>query len=409
MLKRYSGFGLAIDIGTTTIVLSLFNLLSGKIIAAISSRNKQQKYGIDIISRITYTLSHKNNHKKIQKILIDTIKEMIEKLKQEYKINSNDIYKVTISSNAVMNHTFMGYSLKKFSRFPFNAPIQNFGCIKNSHLNLNINKKGLIYIIPNIASFIGGDIVSDIYSASLNNKKIELLIDIGTNGEIVLNNKGKLFCTSTAAGPAFEGGKIKFGMGAQKGAIYAAKIKKDKKIEIKTFGGENPVGICGTGLIDAISLFRKLSVISTDGRINSVSDYTFKTNNHLVINLYKRKIYITQKDIREFQLAKGAIKAGISLLLKENNIKENDIDKVYISGAFGNYLNIKNTLRLNFLPLLKVEKYKFIGNGSLTGAQHALLNKNVLKEMETLSKNITFVEIATKPQFQDIFIDSLSL
>ncbi|MBU1076296.1 MAG: DUF4445 domain-containing protein [Spirochaetes bacterium] len=400
-------FGIAVDIGTTTLVLSLIDMVSGDTLSTVSKIDPLVQYGADLISRITHSISGKKNIKIMQKELLVAINSMIRESAEKNGVDPSDIQMATFSSNSVMNHILMGLSLVSFSKAPYSFVTQSFKLISKNRLNLKMNSNAMTYIIPNISGFIGGDIISDMITASLNTKKIELLIDIGTNGEIVLNKNGELFCTSTAAGPAFEGGKIKFGMIAGPGAVFSAEMNGGK-IRLNVIGEGVPKGICGTGLIDLLSILVRKNCITKDGRINKKKEEVFRIDEEPVIDIYNKEIYITQKDIREFQLAKGAIKAGIMILLNDNGISEEQIDTVYVSGAFGNYLNIENSIELNFLPDIDIKRFKFIGNGSLTGAYHALLNKSVIQEMEELSKRITFIELASRPEFQDIFIDSLN-
>ncbi len=400
-------YGIAFDIGTTTIVGALINLRNGKIIYTASRLNAQQKFGADIISRITYSL--KNGIQELQNILIRVLNDLIEELIIKSNIRNEEIYFITVAANAMINHSFVGVNLSSFSKYPFKPVFKTINILPNN-LNLNINKNAKIFIIPNIYSFVGGDITSDIIALNFGKKdKIELLIDIGTNGEIVLNKKGELIATSTAAGPAFEGAKIKFGMIASKDAISSVKIINNK-IELEIIGNSTqPIGICGTGLIDAIASFREKEWIDKNGKIseNIPSEYLIDTDKLKAIRLTD-KIHITQNDIREFQLAKSAIFTGITLLLNKYKLSPDQIDTFYISGAFGNFLNIDNSLSLKIFPVIKKDKIKFTGNSSLSGAKMILINKELLFKSLQIVNNIKFLDLAKDKEFQDIFINSLN-
>lgn len=398
-------YGIAFDIGTTSVIGVLINLESGQVLMTHSKLNKQIKYGTDILSRITYQINT-DNKSTLYREIIDTINKIIKFLCDHNKCDSNQIISLSFSGNAVMNHILCKLSLENFTKPPYSPLKKHFKIIQNK--DIISNKEALIYILPNIDGFIGGDIIGGIDTIGFNNNKIELFIDIGTNGEIVLNNKGDIICTSTAAGPAFEGVNIKYGMIAIDGAIYSAYLDKNKKsFNFKIINNTEPKGICGTGLIDIIACLINNDVIDSNGVINNNKDLTKKIDDQLIIPLIQ-DIHLTQKDIREFQLAKGAIKTGISILLEENSLKEEYIDHVYIAGAFGNYLNIKNALSINFLPHINEKKYIFIGNGSLQGAISALLNIKIQNKMDLMVQNIKYIDLAKKENFQDIFIKSLN-
>ncbi len=401
-------YGIAFDIGTTTIVAALINLETGEIVNEEFRLNPQQKYGADIISRITYTMQNPNGENDLQDILISILNNIIESFVIKNKINKEQIMFTVISSNAVINHSLLKEKLSSFSTYPYKPVFRKKDFIKCKEINIRINDSGLLFIVPNIDGFVGGDITSDIISSKFGSKQLnELLIDIGTNGEMVLNTKGKLTATSTAAGPAFEGAKIRFGMIAKEGAIDRVSIV-DNDIEINVIGNAHPTGICGTGIITAIASFLKLNWIDYTGKIlpEQCGDRYFEDTEHNIRAIkLTDKIYITQQDIREFQLAKGAIYAGISLLLKKFNLTINDLDKMYIAGSFGKYLDIDNAVLLKMFPKIDSNKIQFIGNGSLHGASLILLNKEKIQEALNIVDSISFFELANSSEFQNFYIE----
>lgn len=390
-------FGISIDIGTTTLVVELLDLNTGEIVDTLTGMNSQVKYGTDVISRISYALSEEKNLEELRDSIIKTLNRMIARLLKNKKIDSSSVYEVVAAGNTSMNHLLLGAPVETLAAAPYNSV---FTCLPelSAHTSgLKINKLGKVYIAPNIKSFVGGDISAGLVATDLEKKKGNFLyIDLGTNGEIVLKKGKEFVATSTAAGPAFEGMNISCGMLALPGAIYKAEYKDDN---LKTFVIENrgASGICGTGLIDIISISLEKGEISPKGTIQ---------NKRKRIDV-SANIFLTQKDVREMQLAIAAIKTGIKMILQETNVKLGEIDGIYIAGAFGNYLNIKNSMRIGLLPQIDKEKIIFIGNASLAGARALLLSKQAREKIESLVKRVQFVSLATKPSFQENFIDAL--
>jgi len=323
---------------------------------------------------------------------------MIENLCKKNNIDFKSIYEIVIAGNTVMNHFLLGIPVKSLSVAPYNAVFNELEPFYAKDIGLNINPHGKVFISPNIKSFVGGDISAGLIAADLRNVKGNILfIDLGTNGEIVLKMDDKFIATSTAAGPAFEGINISSGMMAIPGAIYKAEYK-DKKLILYTLKNKKPLGICGTGLIDLISIFVENGDISIGGKIANPSQKIEVQNG----------IYITQKDVREVQLAIAAIKAGIKSLLKFYKLSLNNIDKIMIAGAFGNYLNIGNAQNIGLLPYFPKEKITFLGNSSLGGARALLLNSDLKNEIFDLVENIEHFSLGADSNFQEYFVDALS-
>ena len=389
-------YGICIDIGTTTLVMELLDLNTGKTIDALTEMNSQVKYGADIISRISYALSDRKNQDELRDSILKTLNGMIKRLLKKNQIHSSSVYEIIAAGNTSMNHFLLGMPVNTLAAAPYSSV---FSCLPelSAHASgFKINKHGKVYFAPNIKSFVGGDISAGLVAADLENKKGNFLfIDLGTNGEIVLKKGKKFFATSTAAGPAFEGMNISCGKLALPGAIFKAEYP-DK---LKTFTIENKPasGICGTGLIDLIAVFLEKGEISSNGTIQNKTKRVAVTSN----------IFITQKDVREMQLAVAAIKTGIKMILQENHVTLEEIDGIFIAGAFGNYLNIKNSKRIGLLPKIDEEKIIFIGNSSLAGARALLLSSQARKKIESLVKKIQFISLATEPSFQKNFIDAL--
>jgi uncharacterized 2Fe-2S/4Fe-4S cluster protein (DUF4445 family) len=389
-------YGLAADIGTTTLVLELVNLNTGKRIDSAVANNSQMKFGADIVSRISFAYLDPKNLEKLQKAIIGDLSRMIGQLLDRNNVEATHVYEAVFAGNAPMNHFLLGIPVNSLALAPFHAAFQTLQELSAKTIGLPINPDGKIYLAPNIKSFVGGDISAGLLATDWSAKKGNILfIDLGTNGEIVLKKGFRTVTTSTAAGPAFEGMTISSGMPAFPGAIY--KASRVKKLTFNTIGKEPPRGICGTGLIDLVAIFLNHGQISPKGRVQ---------NKNKVLQIAKN-ISLTQKDVREIQLAVAAIKSGVQMMLEIKKLSKDDLDRVFIAGAFGNYLNIQNAMTLGLLPPIGPEKIFFIGNSSLAGARALLLSVNAKKKIEALVNNIQYISLATNKKFQETFIEAL--
>lgn len=391
-----NNFGIAIDIGTTTLVVELLDLNTGNIIDTSTAMNSQVKFGADVVSRISYAFLSQKNSDELRTSILKILNKMIAQQLKRNRIDASSVYEITAAGNTAMNHFLLGMPVKTLAVAPFNSVFTRLPEQSSQDLGFKINQYGKVYIAPNIKSFVGGDISSGLIATDLENKKGNFLfIDLGTNGEIVLKKGNKFFASSTAAGPAFEGMNISCGMLALPGAIY----KAEQKNQLRLFTIENKpaTGICGTGLIDLISVFLDKGIISHKGTIKNKAKKIPITGN----------IYVTQKDVREMQLAIAAIKTGIHMILNENQVSLEQLDGIFIAGAFGNYLNIKNSMNIGLLPMINKKKVVFIGNSSLAGAKALSLSLQARKRIEALVKKIQYISLATKPSFQENFIKSL--
>lgn len=389
-------FGLAIDLGTTTLIVELVNLNTGETLDILTGLNKQIKYGADIISRITTTFFDPKKISDLKSSVLNSLNQMIQKILHKNKVNPDFVYEIVIAGNTAMNHLLLGLPLKTLAVSPYHSVFSDLPSLPSLELGFAINKYGKVYIVPNIKSFVGGDITAGLVASGLEHQKGNyLFIDLGTNGEIVLKKGNQFIATSTAAGPAFEGMNISCGLLAIPGAIYKAEGKK--RLKIFTIARKRPRGICGTGLIDLAAVFLKRGIISPEGKIKQKSKKIPITKN----------IFISQKDVREMQLAVAAIKTGIKMLLKKNSLRPIQLDGIYIAGAFGNYLNIKNSMEIGLLPSIDKKKIIFIGNSSLSGAKALLLSKEEREKGRSLVRRIRHFSLASDPSFQNTFIHSL--
>ncbi len=390
-------FGLAVDLGTTTVVVELIDLNTGETIGTATGNNSQMKYGMDIVSRISFAYQSPDNLQKLQAAILKTLSLMIEQVLQKNQVSQDHIYEVVFAGNTAMNHLLLGIPVDTLAVSPFHAVFQRLPNFAASRLSLRLNPNAKAYVVPNIKSFVGGDISAGLQATGLAHRKgNHLFVDLGTNGEIVLKTEKKFVATSTAAGPAFEGMNISSGMLALPGAIY--KAEKKNRLVLHTIGNGKPQGICGTGLIDLIAIFLDEGKITPSGKI---------LGNKGTIGI-TGKIAISQQDVREIQLAVAAVKTGIRTICEKHRIKKEDLDKVCIAGAFGNYLNTKNALRIGLLPDIDPRKIVYVGNSSLAGARALLLSRPSRKKTESLLKKVHFISLASDPRFQEFFVDSLN-
>jgi len=415
--KSHPNYGIALDIGTTSVVGVLVDLTNGKELSVVSEANTQSIYGADVISRINYAVNNSNGLVELQQRIIEVINRIIEKIAKESSIQKTDINDVTVVGNTVMQHLLLGLSVKGLATLPFEPSNKDAVNVKAKELNVNINPEANIYVFPNIAGFVGGDTVGVILALDLHHsEKINLAIDIGTNGEIVLGSKEKLLCASTAAGSAFEGTHINCGMRAMEGAIESVYIANEG-IFWRTIGHTKAEGICGSGLIDTVAELLKFGIIDDTGRFRDKNNVIIQKLSPVLLRslrnynsqdaFYVDEIFLSQSDVRELQLAKGAIYSGIQILKKELGIGNDDIDKLFISGTFGNYIDKKNARIIGLIPDVSLEKVIFVGNSALEGAKLALLSEEARKEAKRITKKVEHTGLSNRSDFQDEFVQSM--
>jgi len=386
-----TGFGIAVDLGTTTIVVQLINLENGHILDSVSDINPQAKFGGDLIARIQSCLD--GNKPEMQNMIRQKIGDVIQSILKKHPV---EVANIIIVGNTVMHHIFSGLDVQSLSFYPFNSP--NLGTQKFTpkELNWNLPVETEIQFSPSIGSFVGSDILAGIAATKMaERKEFSILIDLGTNGEIVVGNSDKIICASTAAGPAFEGAKISQGMRATTGAISSVNFKNNE-LQSHVIGNVKAKGICGSGLIDVIAILLNQEKIAMFGEINSGEEK---------IEIMKG-VYITQQDIREFQLAKAAIAAGVQLLINQLKITYDDIDKVFIAGGFGNFLNIQNVIRTGLIESAE-DKIVKLGNTALIGAKMFLFENEDFTQ-DILNKT-THINLEADGTFQDVYIDKMML
>ena len=422
-----SGYGIAFDIGTTTVVGYLVDLKTGEELSAVAKTNPQVIHGDDVISRIEFIQKRKDGLEKLQGEIVNTLNEVIREITQKAGINKNNIYKTIIVGNTCMHHLFLGLNPSNIAPSPYIPVIKESLSLKAKDIpELILNPTANIYILPNISAFIGADVVAGILSTSIwRENKIVLFVDLGTNGEVVLGSKKKLWACSTAAGPAFEGARISTGMRAVEGAIDKVKIT-NKSVSWWTINDVKAKGICGSGLVDLVSEMVKLGLINKSGRLINREDCHQEISEEIKKRIIKDKkgnrfllvkgdkaeggkpIYLTQRDVREVQLAKAAVYAGIKILLKEVGISTEDIQEILLAGAFGNFINKESARRIGLIPHLPLRRIRFIGNAAGTGAEISLLSKKMREVSQEISKKVKYIELSSRSDFQEEFIKAMS-
>jgi uncharacterized 2Fe-2S/4Fe-4S cluster protein (DUF4445 family) len=405
--------GLAVDLGTTTIAGYLVDLNSGQTLVSQGVMNPQIGYGEDIISRIGYVTKSPRGGTRLQKLVVDKLNELASALCSQTGANVDAIVEAVVVGNTAMHHLLLGLPVKQLALTPFAAAASLALDVKARELGIHIAPGAYIHFPPIVAGFVGADHVAMLLATqSYQATGLTILLDIGTNTELSLVNGEEITTTSCASGPAFEGGHIKHGMRATRGAIERLRITKDA-IHYQTIDEAPPVGLCGSGALDALSQLYLAGVIDKSGRLrHNHSRVRMKDNQaeFLLVDPEEQDghsaIVITQKDIRELQLAKAAIRTGIQLLLETNGFTEEQIRQVIVAGAFGSYIDLSSAVTVGLLPPLPLDYCRQVGNAAGTGAKLALTSLAKRKEAQAIASRTHYVELASNPDFKPTFIEA---
>ena len=393
-VDRYRGkvYGIAVDIGTTTIVMDLVDLENGDILDTVAKTNPQISYGNDVISRIEFTLVDRKTgkylleierakrRKQLKSLVIGHLNETIRELSAQRKEDiSQYIYQIVVVGNSTMRNIFFDIDVSSLGMMPY-EPLHKEAITETPEaLGININKAGMVYGCPLIGGHVGADIIADIVASEMyKDDGISLLIDIGTNGEVVLGNKDRMIATSCAAGGAFEGASVSCGIGGIEGAIKKIEIV-DGRVAYSTIGDKYPIGVCGSGLIDLLAQLLEKGIMTRKARIEQ--DFYITGD-----------LKLTQNDIFQLITSKAAIRTGWQVLLKYYPVKISDVKKVYLSGGFGNFIDVKNAMKIGLIPDVDIEKVVKIGNGSLEGAREVLLCKDTRKLSEEIARSVEHIK-----------------
>ena len=419
-------YGVALDMGTTTVVGYLLDLEKGKELAVASTLNQQSDHGHDLMSRITYAQMSEDGLKTLHEKGIASVNRVMAELADEAGISATDIYHLTVVGNTCMHHFLLELDPRNVGISPYIPVLTGAYTAEAGELGINVNPGAAVDFLPNVAGFVGADIVGVLLTTLIHrSQEICIALDIGTNGEIAVGSRDGVLVCSTAAGPAFEGARIRHGMRASAGAVHRVHVE-DGALVVETVNEQPPVGICGSGLIDAAALLLNHGLMDESGRILLSSEVREDDSAFLKERLYEDgdtrgfivayphesttgdAVVITQQDIRELQLAKGAIFAGIQMLKKELGITDEDVAKIYLAGAFGNYLNPASAMRMGLIPFVPLKKVVSIGNAAGHGARLALLSTREMEQAEEIASSMRYIELAVMKDFQDHFIQAMN-
>jgi len=399
---NFSGYGIAIDIGTTTVASYLYNYETGKCIDIESVINPQTSFGVDVISRIKYCRDKQSGLIELHTAIVDGLNKLIETLCSRQGIDVSQISKMSITGNTTMLCLAAKADPSPMGVSPFPMPF-SFGEITTAK-EMDLITDADVYLSKCMSSFVGGDITSAVLSSGMMNDDVSLLLDIGTNGEVALNAHGKILSSSTAAGPAFEGAELSCGMAAVKGAINSV-YAMDGKIEHTTIGDVAPQGICGSGVIDTLALMKTSGAMDETGYIEE-GPFTIEANGAAAFEICEG-VYISQRDVRNIQTAKSAIAAGVLAIINNAGLSFDDVQTVYLAGGFGNYMDENNAILIGLLPETSLEKLKNIGNAAGAGAGMTLTFGEYQEESQKIAQASTHVELATSAYFMEKYVDCM--
>lgn len=416
-------YGLVFDLGTSTVVGKIYSLSNGSEVAVSSRLNSQFKYGSNVISRMQYVIDNPRGLEKLRNLIIRDINILTKSLLKTAQVSPNEIFVAVAAGNTTMQHMMLGLDPSGIAYAPFSPVITDGLIVKTSEVGLELHPEALLYVMPTKSGYIGGDLISVILASGVAEQDDEMILgmDLGTNGEIFLGNRRRLMTCSAAAGPALEGARISYGMIASSGAIEGVAFD-DGKLAYDVIGNVSPRGICGSGLVELIAILLELGLIRESGLIHKSRKKAAKGLNSRImkrggVNRFVvassdesgdgRPIYLSQKDVREVQLAKAAIAAGIKILMDEMDVRIEDIGRVYLAGALGNYVKPDRAMGIGLIPKFPDGVVASLGNAASTGASMVLLSKDYWKIANELAQSIEHIELSSRKDFNKHFIDNM--
>lgn len=415
----------AFDIGTTTIVGTLHHAATGLQLARASAINPQSRFGDDVLARIAHASSNDDGLTQLHDAIVGAVNELLASMAAEAGLDITDIYEITCAGNTTMQHLLLGLHPRSLGVVPFTPVVGDPVQAAVRDLGIRAHPRARVYVFPAIGGFVGGDTVAGMVATDLEHLPgSTLLVDIGTNGEIVVLHEGQLLATSCAAGPAFEGAKIQHGMRAAPGAIEEIILTDD--VQLRVIGGQAPVGLCGSALIDIVAELLRRELLLINGAFVTGTDMPADTPNALHRRIRAtddggefvlawdhetatgRAIVLTQRDVRELQLGTGAIRSGIKTILRRVNLPFEKLDRLLVAGAFGNYIRCTNAQRMGLLPAeVPAERIHFVGNTSLSGAQAAALTQAARDHAAALATRAEHIDLSRDPYFYELFVDAM--
>jgi uncharacterized 2Fe-2S/4Fe-4S cluster protein (DUF4445 family) len=419
-----SQYGIAVDVGTTTVVGKLISLTDGSNLASAARENAQIAFGEDVIARISYANEHADGLDKLRRAIMGTVGEIIDEMVEESGVPRDEIIASSFAGNTVMEHLFLGVSPANIRLEPYIPTFCRLAGLRAFEADLPLYAEGNMFMLPSRAGFVGGDITADVLACGMHKREeVVLMIDVGTNGEVVLGNKDWLMACSCSAGPAFEGGEVQHGMRASKGAIERMEIDDDGNIQYSTIGDAPPRGICGSGLIDLAAEMFFHDIIDRAGSITA--------DDHEMVRAFEREygdeygrgiiivpeeataldtpVFIIEAEIKNLIRTKAAMYAACSVLVKEAEMEFPQLDRIFISGGFGRFLDSWKSRVLGLLPDIEDWRYEFIGNGSLEGARLGLLSQKSRDEARSIFRNMTYIELSVSASFMNEFTSAMFL
>ena len=404
--------GLAVDLGTTKVAGYLLDLENGETLASRGIMNPQIAFGEDIIARLSYASEAPAQAEKMQSLVTEALSQVAVELCGDVGADAAQIADVVVVGNTAMHHLLLRLSVEQLARAPYVPAVQAALDVKARELGLGTAPGSYVHLLPNIAGYVGADHVAMILATGVaRSDGIVLALDIGTNTEVVLANRGRLTCLSCASGPAFEGAHIKHGMRAARGAIEHVRLM-DGHLEYQTIDAAPPVGLCGSGILDALAQLYQAGIVDERGRMHDHPrvriDGRFREF-VLATSETRGEVTFTQKDVRELQLAKGAMRTGIQVLLRANDLAYADIEEVIIAGAFGTYIDVASAIAIGMLPPLPLDRFRQVGNAAGMGAKMALISRGKRVEAQTIAARVGYVELATDAEFSKTFAQSMYL
>ncbi len=415
-------YGLALDVGTTTIVAYLMDMHSGRQLAVASTTNPQNAFGGDVMSRISFAQEHTDGTRRLHRKVIEAVNHLVAEVTREAGVRARNIYRAVVAGNTCMLHLVFGIEVRFIGLAPYAPVVRASHQFAASSLRLRIHPEAQVAALPIVAGFVGGDTIGALLASGIYaGEKRSLLIDIGTNGEVVLATPDGLMACSAPAGPAFEGGQILHGMRAAHGAIDRVQI--DAEVTYHVIGEGLAQGLCGSGLVDAIAGMLDAGILDASGRFAGSPEVSVALplqKRFMEIDgirafllakaddtAHRRDVVLTQKDVRELQLAKGAIRSAVDITLLEAGLKVDALDEVLLAGGFGNFLDKERALRIGLIPPLAVERLRYVGNAAGAGAKLALLSAPLLRRSLSIARSIRHINLAIHPEFETIFIDAV--
>jgi uncharacterized 2Fe-2S/4Fe-4S cluster protein (DUF4445 family) len=417
-------FGLAVDVGTTSVVTTLVDLASGEQLASVSSLNPQAVFGGDLMSRIAFAQDNPANLRKLQTRIVGLLNQHVEQLVADSGVLAKWIYKVVVVGNTCMHHLLLGIDPSHVGLAPY-APVMRHPLVLPAReLHLRVNPEARVCFLPIVAGFVGADAVAVALATRIGETpEVRIAVDIGTNGEVLLGSRDRLWACSAPAGPALEGAQIRHGMRAALGAIDRVAIEAGD-LRLHTIGEAGAQGICGSGLIDAVAALLDAGAIDWQGLIDvdardrlpaPLAARVEMRGDERVIVLARpgeagaaREILITQDDVRQVQLCKGAIASGAAMLQRIAGVPDDALAELMLAGGFGNYLSVASALRIGLIPALSPARIRYVGNAAALGAQLALVSEPERRRAEAIARRIEHVSLAAHPDFQDVFVDCMN-